>query len=80
MEIVVPLVFAAVLVWIVYRNAHRPRAEVRSDRSDQEPFGTDFRWAVGLPALLAAVILLVWSLGLEPWKRLIPLFFFIFSR
>jgi hypothetical protein len=34
---------------------------------------------VGLPALLAAVILLVWSLGLEPWKRLIPLFFFILA-
>jgi len=63
-----------VLGLIVVRNVRRAKAGLSEDAAPYKMFGRDFRIAVGVPALLAAVILLLWSLDQEPWKMGLPVF------
>ena len=67
-------VLLGVLGWIVVRNMRRAKAGRPEDAAAYKMFGRDFRVAVGVPALLAAVVLLLWSLDQEPWKIGLPIF------
>jgi len=49
----------------------------KNSLNNQKEFGPEFRWIVGLISLLISLIMLLSSLGQEPWKYLIPLFFFL---
>lgn len=68
------VVLLGVLGWIVVKDLRRAKAEPSEDTAPYKMFGRDFRIAVGVPALLAAVILLLWSLDQESWKVGLPIF------
>jgi len=71
MLILLVIALLGVLAWIAYRNSRR-RPEPSTVPDDYREFGVGFRWAVGLPALLSGVMLLLWAWDLGGYRWLLP--------